>query len=122
MNAVTARILGRTSAEDARGPAAVNAKMAQHRSKALRMRKSLTRAEARDYISANATSFQRCVSGISGAAVQVVIEQNGAEKALDGRHLLVAAGCTPNTAEPPTGRQVPFCMFTDPELARIGLS
>jgi len=111
-----------------------------------------------------------------------VIEQNGAEKALDGRHLLVA-GRTPNTADiglelagveltdpgyikvnkrlettaegvwtlgevagspqfkhisfddfrvfrddlsdgnhVTTERQVPFCMFTDPEFARIGLS
>ncbi len=123
------------------------------------------------------------VSGNSGAAVQVVIEQNGVEKAVDGSHLLVAAGRTPNTADiglelagveltdrgyikvnerlettaegvwalgevagspqfthisfddfrvfrddlsagnhVTTGRQVPFCMFTDPEFARIGLS
>jgi pyruvate/2-oxoglutarate dehydrogenase complex dihydrolipoamide dehydrogenase (E3) component len=125
----------------------------------------------------------KSVSGKSGEAVQVVIEQNGVEKAVDGTHLLVAAGRTPNTAgiglelagveltdrgyvkvnerlettaegvwalgevagspqfthisfddfrvfrddlsggnHVTTGRQVPFCMFTDPEFARIGLS
>ena len=40
----------------------------------------------------------KSVSGKSGEAVQVVIEQNGVEKAVDGTHLLVAAGRTPNTA------------------------
>jgi pyruvate/2-oxoglutarate dehydrogenase complex dihydrolipoamide dehydrogenase (E3) component len=125
----------------------------------------------------------KSVSGKSGAAVQVVIEQNGVEKVVNGSHLLVAAGRTPNTADiglelagveltdrgyikvnerlettaegvwalgevagspqfthisfddfrvfrddlsggnhVTTGRQVPFCMFTDPEFARIGLS
>jgi pyruvate/2-oxoglutarate dehydrogenase complex dihydrolipoamide dehydrogenase (E3) component len=123
------------------------------------------------------------VSGESGDVVQVVIEQNGAEKTLRGSHLLVATGRRPNTegiglesagvevtergyikvnerlqttapgvwavgevAGSPqfthisvddfrvvhanvnggnrvtTGRQVPFCLFTDPEFARIGLS
>ena len=124
------------------------------------------------------------VSGKSGAAVQVVIEQNGVEKTLEGSHLLVATGRKPNTegiglelagievtdrgyikvnerlqttapgvwaigevAGSPqfthisvddfrvvhdnlsgggkrvtTGRQVPFCLFTDPEFARVGLS
>jgi pyruvate/2-oxoglutarate dehydrogenase complex dihydrolipoamide dehydrogenase (E3) component len=123
------------------------------------------------------------VTGRSGQSVKMVIEQRGAEKTLEGTHLLVAAGRTPNTAgigldlagveltgsghikvnehlettEPgvwaigevagspqfthvsvddfrvvydsitggkrvTTGRQVPFCLFTDPELARIGLS
>jgi pyruvate/2-oxoglutarate dehydrogenase complex dihydrolipoamide dehydrogenase (E3) component len=123
------------------------------------------------------------VSGESGDVVQVVIEQNGAEKTLQGSHLLVATGRRPNTegiglesagvevtergyikvnerlqttapgvwavgevAGSPqfthisvddfrvvhanvnggnrvtTGRQVPFCLFTDPEFARIGLS
>ena len=118
-----------------------------------------------------------------GSRCEVVIEQDGAEKTLDGTHLLVAAGRTPNTegiglelagvevndrgflkvnerlqttaenvwaigevAGSPlfthisaddfrvvhanltggkrvtTGRQVPFCLFTDPELARIGLN
>jgi pyruvate/2-oxoglutarate dehydrogenase complex dihydrolipoamide dehydrogenase (E3) component len=113
----------------------------------------------------------------------VVIEQNGVEKTVEGTHLLVAAGRTPNTqgiglelarvevtdrgyikvnerlqttapgvwavgdvAGSPhfthisvddfrvvasaltggkrvtTGRQVPFCLFTDPEFARVGLS
>jgi pyruvate/2-oxoglutarate dehydrogenase complex dihydrolipoamide dehydrogenase (E3) component len=123
------------------------------------------------------------ISGISGQAVRVSLEQNGKEKTLEGSHLLVAAGRIPNTdglglelagieltdrryikvnerlqttapgvwaigevAGSPqfthisiddfrvvrdnlaggqrvtTGRQVPFCLFTDPELARIGLS
>jgi pyruvate/2-oxoglutarate dehydrogenase complex dihydrolipoamide dehydrogenase (E3) component len=123
------------------------------------------------------------VLGTSGQSVEVVIEQDGTEKTLEGTHLLVAAGRTPNTegiglelagvevkdrgflkvnerlqttaknvwaigevAGSPlfthisvddfrvvhanltggkrvtTGRQVPFCLFTDPELARIGLN
>ncbi len=125
----------------------------------------------------------KSASGKSGRAVQVVIEQNGVENTLEGSHLLVAAGRTPNTADiglevagvevtdrgyikvnerlettaqgvwalgevagspqfthisfddfrvfrddlgggnhVTTGRQVPFCLFTDPEFARIGLS
>jgi pyruvate/2-oxoglutarate dehydrogenase complex dihydrolipoamide dehydrogenase (E3) component len=123
------------------------------------------------------------VSGKSGQSVKIVIEQRGAEKTLEGTHLLVATGRTPNTAgiglelagvelterghikvnerlqttapevwaigevagspqfthvsvddfrvvfdsitggnRVTTGRQIPFCLFTDPELARIGLS
>jgi pyruvate/2-oxoglutarate dehydrogenase complex dihydrolipoamide dehydrogenase (E3) component len=123
------------------------------------------------------------VTGKSGQSVKMVIEQRGAEKTLEGTHLLVAAGRTPNTtgigldlagvqltdrghikvnerlqttapevwaigevAGSPQfthvsvddfrvvfdsitggkhvtmGRQIPFCLFTDPELARIGLS
>jgi pyruvate/2-oxoglutarate dehydrogenase complex dihydrolipoamide dehydrogenase (E3) component len=123
------------------------------------------------------------ISGQSGKSVRIVIEQHGAEKTLEGSHLLVASGRTPNTegiglelagvettdrgylkvdeklqttaagvwaigevAGSPqfthvsvddfrvvhdsitggtrvtTGRLVPFCMFTDPELARVGLS
>jgi pyruvate/2-oxoglutarate dehydrogenase complex dihydrolipoamide dehydrogenase (E3) component len=123
------------------------------------------------------------VSGKSGRSVSIVVEQNGNEKALQGSHVLVAAGRTPNTeglglelagvqltdrgyikvnerlqttapkvwaigevAGSPqfthvsvddfrvvhdnlhgvnhetTGRQVPYCLFTDPELARVGLS
>src|SRR5882724_2073046 len=123
------------------------------------------------------------VSGTSGQSVRITIEQNGTEKTLEGSHVLVAAGRTPNTeglglelagvelidrgyikvnerlqttapgvwaigevAGSPqfthisvddfrvvhanltggnrvtTGRQVPYCLFTDPELARIGLS
>jgi pyruvate/2-oxoglutarate dehydrogenase complex dihydrolipoamide dehydrogenase (E3) component len=123
------------------------------------------------------------VSGKSGQSVKIVLDQNGTEKTLDGSHVLVAAGRTPNTegiglelggvevtdrgyikvnerlqttapgvwalgevAGSPqfthisiddfrvihdnisgrnhvtTGRQVPFCLFTDPELARVGLS
>src|SRR5580693_6050100 len=123
------------------------------------------------------------VTGKSGNAVQIVIEQNGVEKTLKGSHLLVATGRKPNTegvglelagievtergyikvnerlqttapgvwaigeaAGSPqfthisvddfrvvhdnlaggnhvtTGRQVPFCLFTDPEFARVGLS
>src|SRR5215510_5356830 len=41
----------------------------------------------------------KSVSGKSGQAVQVVIEQNGVEHMLEGSHLLVAAGRTPNTAD-----------------------
>src|SRR5262245_31717057 len=41
----------------------------------------------------------KSVSGKSGDAVQVVIEQNGVERAVEGSHLLVAAGRTPNTAD-----------------------
>ena len=123
------------------------------------------------------------VMGTSGQSVRVAIEQDGAEKTLDGTHLLVAVGRTPNTdgiglelagvevndrgflkvderlqttaenvwaigevAGSPlfthisaddfrvvhanltggkrvtTGRQVPFCLFTDPEFARVGLN
>src|SRR5262245_58236416 len=123
------------------------------------------------------------VSGTSGQAVRITIEHNGTEKTLEGSHVLVAAGRTPNTeglglevagvevtdrgyikvnerlqttapgvwaigevAGSPqfthisvddfrvvhanltggnrvtTGRQVPYCLFTDPELARIGLN
>jgi pyruvate/2-oxoglutarate dehydrogenase complex dihydrolipoamide dehydrogenase (E3) component len=123
------------------------------------------------------------VSGKSGGSVSVVIEQDGSEKIIQGSHILVATGRTPNTeglgleltgvgltdrgylkvnerlqttapgiwaigevAGSPqfthisvddfrvvhanltggnrvtTGRQVPYCLFTDPELARIGLS
>ena len=123
------------------------------------------------------------VSGTSGNSVRVVIEQSGTERTLDGSHVLVAAGRTPNTeglrlelagveltdrgyikvnerlqttapgvwaigevAGSPQfthisvddfrvvhdnlngihhvtiGRQVPYCLFTDPELARIGLN
>jgi pyruvate/2-oxoglutarate dehydrogenase complex dihydrolipoamide dehydrogenase (E3) component len=123
------------------------------------------------------------VSGKSGESVQIVIEQNGVEKTLQGSHLLVATGRKPNTegiglelagievtergylkvnerlqttapgvwaigeaagspqfthisiddfrvvhanlnggSRVTAGRQVPFCLFTDPEFARIGLS
>ncbi len=125
------------------------------------------------------------ISGKSGQSVRILVEKNGngAEKALEGSHLLVAAGRAPNTQgiglelagveltdggyikvnerlettasgvwaigevagsaqfthvsvddfrvvhasltggkRVTTGRQVPFCLFTDPELARIGLS
>ena len=125
----------------------------------------------------------KSVSGKSGQSVKLVIEQRGAEKTLEGTHLLVASGRTPNTAgigldltgveltssghikvnehlettapgvwaigevagspqfthisvddfrvvfnsltggnRVTTCRQVPFCLFTDPEFARIGLS
>jgi len=125
----------------------------------------------------------RRISGTSGQSLTLVIEQSGQEKALQGSHLLVAAGRTPNTegiglklagveltdrgyikvnerlattapgvwaigevAGSPqfthvsvddfrvvhdsitggervtTGRLIPYCMFTDPELAHIGLS
>jgi pyruvate/2-oxoglutarate dehydrogenase complex dihydrolipoamide dehydrogenase (E3) component len=123
------------------------------------------------------------VSGKSGQSVKIVLDQNGVEKTLDGSHVLVAAGRSPNTEDiglelagveltsrgyikvnerlqttapavwalgevagspqfthisiddfrvihdnisgrnhVTTGRQVPFCLFTDPELARVGLS
>jgi pyruvate/2-oxoglutarate dehydrogenase complex dihydrolipoamide dehydrogenase (E3) component len=123
------------------------------------------------------------ISGKCGDSVSVIVEQNGIERVLNGSHLLVATGRTPNTeglglesagvdrtergyikvnerlqttapgvwaigevAGSPqfthisvddfrvvhsnlsggnrvtTGRHVPYCLFTDPELARIGLS
>jgi len=124
------------------------------------------------------------VEGKSGQSVKLRVVQGGSEVVLEGTHLLVATGRTPNTegiglelagvdltdrgyikvnerlettapgvwaigecAGSPqfthiafddfrvvrddvasaghrvtTGRQVPFCMFTDPELARVGLS
>jgi pyruvate/2-oxoglutarate dehydrogenase complex dihydrolipoamide dehydrogenase (E3) component len=123
------------------------------------------------------------VSGKSGDAVTVAVEQGGKEKTLQGTHLLSAAGRIPNTenigldlagvevtvrgyikvnerlettapgvwaigevAGSPqfthvsvddfrvvhdsitggkrvtTGRLIPFCLFTDPELARVGLN
>jgi pyruvate/2-oxoglutarate dehydrogenase complex dihydrolipoamide dehydrogenase (E3) component len=125
------------------------------------------------------------ISGKSGEGVRILLEKNGngAQKTLEGSHLLVATGRTPNTqgigldlagveltdsgyikvdehlettapgvwaigevAGSPqfthvsvddfrvvhasitggkrvtTGRQIPFCLFTDPEFARIGLS
>jgi len=125
----------------------------------------------------------RSVEGKSGELVRLLVEHEGARKTLEGSHLLVATGRTPNTAgigldlagvevtergyikvnerlettapgvwaigecagspqfthiafddfrvirdnlaggnHETTGRQVPFCMFTDPEVARIGLS
>jgi pyruvate/2-oxoglutarate dehydrogenase complex dihydrolipoamide dehydrogenase (E3) component len=123
------------------------------------------------------------VEGKSGAWVKLHCTREGAEIILEGTHLLVAGGRTPNTSgiglelagvqttergfvkvderlqtttegvwaigdcagnphfthisfddfrvvrdnitggkRVTTGRQVPFCMFTDPELARVGLS
>jgi pyruvate/2-oxoglutarate dehydrogenase complex dihydrolipoamide dehydrogenase (E3) component len=123
------------------------------------------------------------ISGKSGQLVKIVLAQNGVEKTLEGSHVLVAAGRTPNTeglglefagveltdrgyvkvnerlqttapgvwaigevagsprfthisiddfrvvcgnvaggSHVTTGRQVPFCLFTDPEFARVGLS
>jgi pyruvate/2-oxoglutarate dehydrogenase complex dihydrolipoamide dehydrogenase (E3) component len=123
------------------------------------------------------------VEGLSGQSVRLHVLQGGTERILEGTHLLVAAGRTPNTAgiglelagveltdrghikvderlrttapdvwaigdcagspqfthisfddfrvirddiagvhRVTTGRQVPSCMFTDPELAQIGLS
>jgi pyruvate/2-oxoglutarate dehydrogenase complex dihydrolipoamide dehydrogenase (E3) component len=123
------------------------------------------------------------VNGKSGESVQLAITQKGARKTVQGTHILVATGRTPNTegiglelagveltdrgyikvneklpttapgvwalgesAGSPqfthishddfrvihdnlsgrnhvtTGRQVPFCLFTDPECARVGLS
>jgi pyruvate/2-oxoglutarate dehydrogenase complex dihydrolipoamide dehydrogenase (E3) component len=123
------------------------------------------------------------VAGLSGQSVTVIFEQDGDARSLEGSHLLVATGRTPNTehlgleaagvaltergyiqvndrlqttapnvwaigesAGSPqfthiafddfrvirdslagrprttTGRQLPFCLFTDPEFAHIGLS
>ena len=123
------------------------------------------------------------VEGKSGESVKLYANRDGSEIVLEGTHLLVATGRTPNTAgiglelagveltdhghvkvnehlettapdvwavgdcagsphfthiafddfrivrdgilggtRVTTGRQVPFCMFTDPEFARIGLS
>jgi pyruvate/2-oxoglutarate dehydrogenase complex dihydrolipoamide dehydrogenase (E3) component len=123
------------------------------------------------------------VEGNSGEWIRLLGSRDGTELSLEGTHLLVAAGRTPNTSgiglekagvettdhgyvkvnerlqttaeavwaigdcagsphfthisfddfrvvsdnmaggnRVTTGRQVPFCMFTDPELARIGLS
>jgi pyruvate/2-oxoglutarate dehydrogenase complex dihydrolipoamide dehydrogenase (E3) component len=123
------------------------------------------------------------VEGKSGESVKLSVNRGGSEFVLEGTHLLVATGRTPNTdgiglditgveitdrgfikvnerlettapgvwaagecAGSPqfthiaendfhivhdnilgghrvtTGRQVPFCLFTDPEFARIGLS
>jgi len=125
----------------------------------------------------------RRVEGCSGQWIRLLGSSNGGELSLEGTHLLVAGGRTPNTdgigldkagvattdrghmkvnerlqttaegvwavgdcAGSPhfthisqddfrvvsdsitggtrvtAGRQVPFCLFTDPELARIGLS
>jgi pyruvate/2-oxoglutarate dehydrogenase complex dihydrolipoamide dehydrogenase (E3) component len=130
-------------------------------------------------MSANVTG----VEGKSGHSVKLRLIQDGSETFLQGTHLLVAIGRTPNTAgiglelagveltdrgyikvnerlettaldvwaigecagspqfthiafddfrvirddlaggdRVTTGRQVPFCMFTDPEFARVGLS
>jgi pyruvate/2-oxoglutarate dehydrogenase complex dihydrolipoamide dehydrogenase (E3) component len=125
------------------------------------------------------------ISGKSGDCVRVLLEKNGngAQKTLEGSHLLVATGRAPNTrgiglelasvdlsdngyikvndrlqttargvwaigeaAGSPqfthvsvddfrvvhanltggyrvtTGRQIPFCLFTDPEFARVGMN
>ncbi len=123
------------------------------------------------------------VKGTSGERISLLGSRDGTELSLEGTHLLVAGGRTPNTngiglekagveatdhghvkvnehlqttaegvwaigdcagspqfthiayddflvvndniaggSRVTTGRQVPFCMFTDPELARIGLS
>jgi pyruvate/2-oxoglutarate dehydrogenase complex dihydrolipoamide dehydrogenase (E3) component len=123
------------------------------------------------------------VEGKSGQSVKLHLDKAGAKVILEGTHLLVAAGRTPNTQDigleltgvkltdrgyikvnerlettapdiwavgdcagsphfthiafddfrivrdnlagghhVTTGRQVPFCLFTDPELSRIGLS
>jgi pyruvate/2-oxoglutarate dehydrogenase complex dihydrolipoamide dehydrogenase (E3) component len=129
------------------------------------------------------TAHVRSVAGESGSRVKLRLIKGDTEKELDGTHLLVATGRTPNTAgigleaagvelsasgyikvdehlrttapdvwavgecsgtpqfthisfddfrvivadmagrdRVTTGRQVPFCMFTDPEFARVGLN
>src|SRR4029077_3269284 len=123
------------------------------------------------------------VDGNSGESIRLLGSRDGHKHSLEGTHLLVAGGRTPNTSgigldkagvettkqghikvnerlqttaggvwavgdcagsphfthiseddfavvsdniaggdRVTTGRQVPFCLFTDPELARIGLS
>jgi pyruvate/2-oxoglutarate dehydrogenase complex dihydrolipoamide dehydrogenase (E3) component/cytochrome b561 len=123
------------------------------------------------------------VEGKSGQSVKLQLVQGGSERVLEGTHVLVATGRTPNTSgiglelagveltdrgyikvnerlettapgvwavgecagspqfthiafddfrvirdnlagghRVTTGRQVPFCLFTDPEMARVGLS
>jgi pyruvate/2-oxoglutarate dehydrogenase complex dihydrolipoamide dehydrogenase (E3) component len=123
------------------------------------------------------------VEGESGRSVKLYASRDGSETLLEGSHLLVATGRTPNTSDiglelagvqtteggyvkvnerletttpnvwaagdcagsphfthisendfqivrdnilgghrVTTGRQVPFCMFTDPEFARVGLN
>jgi pyruvate/2-oxoglutarate dehydrogenase complex dihydrolipoamide dehydrogenase (E3) component len=123
------------------------------------------------------------VEGVSGQSVRLRVQSGASERWIEGTHLLVAVGRTPNTAgigldaagvavtdqgfiqvdehlrttapgvwaigdcagspffthisfddfrvvrddmlgvhRVTTGRQVPFCLFTDPELARIGLN
>jgi pyruvate/2-oxoglutarate dehydrogenase complex dihydrolipoamide dehydrogenase (E3) component len=123
------------------------------------------------------------ISGTSGQSVRISLLQEGAERTLEGSHLLVATGRIPNTKDiglefagveltdrsyikvnerlqttaegvwavgevagsphfthiseddfrvvrdnllggnrVTTGREVPFCLFTDPEFARIGFS
>jgi pyruvate/2-oxoglutarate dehydrogenase complex dihydrolipoamide dehydrogenase (E3) component len=123
------------------------------------------------------------LSGKSGDSVSIIVDHNGTAKTLEGSHVLVAAGRTPNTAglqldlagveltdrgyikvnerlqtdaqgvwaigevagspqfthisvddfrvvhanltggnRVTTGRQVPYCLFTDPEMARVGLN
>ncbi len=123
------------------------------------------------------------VNGVSGGSVRLNVRQGGSSRKVEGTHLLVATGRTPNTDRMglevagveltdrgyirvnerlettapgvwavgevagssqfthiayddyrivrdnlaggnrvTTGRQVPFCLFTDPEVARIGLS
>ena len=123
------------------------------------------------------------VNGASGGSVRLNVQRGGSSRKVEGTHLLVATGRTPNTDRMglevagveltdrgyirvndrlettapgvwavgevagssqfthiayddyrvvrdnlaggnrvTTGRQVPFCLFTDPEVARIGLS
>jgi pyruvate/2-oxoglutarate dehydrogenase complex dihydrolipoamide dehydrogenase (E3) component len=123
------------------------------------------------------------VSGVSGDAVSIVVEQEGRVRRVEGTHVLVAAGRVPNTEglaseragveltssghikvnerlettapgvwavgdvtgnpqfthigfddfrivhenmnggnRTTSGRLVPFCLYTDPELARVGLN
>ena len=125
----------------------------------------------------------KIAKGLSGQSLQITFQHKGEEKMVQGSHILVATGRTPNIEEiglelagveltehgyikvderlkttaddvwangevagtphfthmafddfrilrdnfsgahrVTTGRQVPFCLFTDPELARIGLS
>lgn len=59
----------------------------------------LTHIEADEGIDLVMNAQVKRVSGKSGQAVQVVIEQKNVEHKLEGSHLLVATGRTPNTAD-----------------------
>jgi pyruvate/2-oxoglutarate dehydrogenase complex dihydrolipoamide dehydrogenase (E3) component len=147
------------------------------------VRESLEALFREDGIDLRLGTHVHFVEGVSGKNVRLKLASDGVETFLEGSHLLVATGRTPNTAaiglelagveltqhgyiqvddhlrttardvwaigdcagsphfthisfddfrvirddmlgrhRVTTGRQVPFCVFTDPELARIGLN
>ncbi len=57
------------------------------------------------------------ISGKSGQSVKLVIEQHGAEKTLEGSHLLVAAGRAPNTNG--IGLELAGVELTDPGYIKV---